>query len=57
MKLVGALTSREGIYGLGWALVSLGSMVSLGFGWGCVIGGACLFLTAVFGIAPSRGGG
>lgn len=55
MRIVAALASREGIFGIGWALLSVGAMLALGIGWGCVVGGASLFLTAVFGIAPSKG--
>ena len=39
----------------GWAMVTVGAMARVGVASGMVIGGACLFLTAVFGIASTRG--
>lgn len=57
MKLPGMsdLTSRDVLFGVGWGLLAVGCALWFSFAVGCVVGGACLFLTAVFGIAPSKG--
>lgn len=46
---------RDWMLGGGWALLTIGFVVALGFGWGCAIGGTTLFLTGVFGITPTKG--
>lgn len=49
------MTHRDWMFAGGWGLLTVGGVVALGFGWGLFVGGACLFLTAVLGIAPTKG--